>query len=54
MTVLNQEIPDELHGRIKALAAYEGRTLKAWVTRALTEVAERKETERMKRDSRPR
>jgi predicted transcriptional regulator len=40
------QIDDELHGRAKALAAYQGRTFKAWLERAITAEVERQETER--------
>jgi predicted transcriptional regulator len=39
-------IPDDLHNRAKALAAYQGRTFKAWVERALQAEVERQEAER--------
>lgn len=40
------QIDDDLHGRAKALAAYQGRTFKAWVERALAREVERQEAER--------
>lgn len=46
---LNYGIPVELHARIKAEADQQGRTVKAWLLRALTEVVERQEGERAKR-----
>ena len=39
-------VDDELHGRAKALAAYQGRTFRAWVERALEREVERQEAER--------
>jgi len=36
----------ELHARVKALAEWKGQSLKTWVIRAVTEVAERQEAER--------
>lgn len=39
-------IDDDLHGRAKALAAYQGVTFRAWVEAAMTTEVERQEAER--------
>jgi hypothetical protein len=39
-------INDDLHARAKALAAYQGRTFKAWLERAIADAVERQEAER--------
>jgi predicted transcriptional regulator len=45
---------DDLHGRAKALAARQGRTLKAWMERALMREVERQEAEQDEADQRRR
>jgi predicted transcriptional regulator len=47
-------IDDDLHGRAKALAAYQGRTFKAWHERALRAEVERQEAERAEEERRRR
>ena len=39
-------IDNDLHARAKDLAAYQGRTFKAWVTRAIEAEVDRQEKER--------
>jgi predicted transcriptional regulator len=47
---VNYRIPRDLHARAKALAAYQGRTFRAWVERALLREVERQEAERAEQD----
>lgn len=47
-------IDDDLHGRAKALAAYQGRTFKAWLERAIAAEVERQEAERAEEERRRR
>lgn len=47
-------VDDDLHARAKALAAYQGRTFRAWVERALQREVERQEAEREQEDRRKR
>jgi hypothetical protein len=47
-------VDDDLHGRAKALAAYQGRTFRAWVERALQREVERQEAERAEDERRRR
>jgi hypothetical protein len=51
---IHYDIPRDLHGRCKQLAAWKGQTLRVWVTRALEEVADRQETEKAEADRRRR
>jgi predicted HicB family RNase H-like nuclease len=46
VTQLNFPIPDDLHRRVKVLAALEDVTLRAWVERAIVEAVERAEKKR--------
>jgi predicted transcriptional regulator len=39
-------VDDDLHGRAKALASYQGRTFKAWHERAIRREVERQEADR--------
>jgi predicted HicB family RNase H-like nuclease len=43
---INYPIPADLHSRAKVLAASQGRTLKAWILRAVTAEVERQEQAR--------
>lgn len=47
-------IPDEIHGRAKALAARQGRTFKAWLILAIETEVERQEAEQAEADRRRR
>jgi hypothetical protein len=46
VATVNYSIPDELHRRAKAEAAYKGMTLREYVVRAIKETVEQDERER--------
>jgi hypothetical protein len=49
LTRVHYEIPDDLHRKVKSLAAVEGLTLKDFVILALTEAVKRREEPKKKR-----
>jgi predicted HicB family RNase H-like nuclease len=49
---VNYLIPDDLHARAKALAAYKGQTLREWLIRAVEAAVDRQEAERDRRRGR--
>lgn len=42
---MNYDVPDDLHRRAKIAAAEQGRTLKAWLIRAIEAAVEQHERE---------
>lgn len=51
---VNYKIPADLHARARSLAAYQGRTFKAWIQRAIRREVERQEAERVEAERRRR